>query len=59
MSFWKKLLSSSKKKETQIIEEPEHDLASRPIDDLMVLDKKDESNNLNNEKKDLANRDSP
>jgi hypothetical protein len=59
MSFWKKLLSPSKKKETQIMQEPENDLALRPTDDLMVLEKKDESNNLNNKKEDLDIRDSP
>ena len=58
MSFWKKLFKLSKK-ETQIIQEPEHDLALKPVDDLMVLEKKDESNNLNNKKEDLDIRDSP
>lgn len=58
MSFWKKLFKLSKK-EMQIIKEPENDLALRPTDDLMVLEKKDESNNLNNKKEDLDIRDSP
>ena len=65
MSFWKNLLGISKK-ETQIIEEPEHDLANRPPDDLMVVkdeikeaeNNQAESNNLDNKDKDLSNKDS-
>jgi hypothetical protein len=53
MSFWKNLLGISKK-ETQIIEEPEHDLVNRPPDDLLVVEKKDESNSLD-DKQDLSN----
>ena len=53
MSFWKNLLGISKK-ETQIIEEPEHDLVNRPPDDFMVVEKKDESNSLD-DKQDKVN----
>jgi hypothetical protein len=53
MSFWKNLLGISKK-ETQIIEEPEHDLVNRPPDDLLVVEKKDESNSLD-DKQDKVN----
>jgi len=58
MSLWKKLFGISKK-ETEIIEEPEHELAKMAPDDLMVLEKKDESNNLDKHKEDLSNKDSP
>jgi hypothetical protein len=67
MSLWKKMLGLSKKangpeqgrRETQIIKEPEHDLASRAPDDLMVLEKKEILNNLDNKKENLSNKDSP
>ena len=43
MSFWKNLFGGSKK-ETQIIEEPEHDLAKAPTDDLAIVkDEEDKS----------------
>jgi len=59
MSFWKKTLGLFKK-ETQIIKEPEHDLATRPSDDLRTLDaKNDKLNNLNDEKEELNNKSSP
>ncbi|MFA6307334.1 MAG: hypothetical protein WCS88_03570 [Patescibacteria group bacterium] len=60
MSFWKNLFGNSQK-ETQIIEEPEHDLAMAPPDDLMVIkDKKQtESNTSDYKKEDLNNKDSP
>jgi len=66
MSFWKNLLGVSKK-ETEIIPEPEHELAKQAPDDLMVI--KDKGNNdsdhqMNNsvleiEKDKLNNKDSP
>lgn len=69
MSFWKKMLGLSKK-ETQIIEEPEHDLAKAPPDDLMIVKDeekdtsskalaKDEENVLDIKKEELNNKDSP
>jgi len=60
MSFWKNLFGNSKK-ETEIIEEPEHDLAVAPPDDLMVIkdEKQKESNTSDNIKEDLNNKDSP
>lgn len=80
MSLWKKKLGVSKKangpeqgrRENQIIEEPEHDLANRSPDDLMVvkdkssgedregkLDYKQAESNSSDDKKDLGNKDSP
>ena len=72
MSFWKNLFGSPKK-ETQIIEEPEHDVSVAPPDDLMVVkDKEDKSsnissprqvnndnNNLDYKKENLNNKESP
>ena len=65
MSFWKKMLGISK--ETQIIEEPEHDLAKAPPDDLMIVkdehkedkDNQTQTNNSDYKKDDSNNKDSP
>ena len=72
MSFWKNLFGGSKK-ETQIIEEPEHDLAKAPTDDLAIVkDEEDkssdmssqtqadnENNSLDYKKEDSNNKESP
>ncbi|MBT4209411.1 MAG: hypothetical protein HOE19_00610 [Candidatus Komeilibacteria bacterium] len=58
MSFWKNLFGASKK-ETQIMEEPEHDLRVAPPDDLMIVKDEEESNISEDKKENLDNRDSP
>ena len=58
MSFWKNLFGASKK-ETQIMEEPEHDLRVAPPDDLMIVNDEEESNISEDKKENLDNRDSP
>ena len=58
MSFWKNLCGASKK-ETQIMEEPEHDLRVAPPDDLMIVKDEEESNISEDKKENLDNRDSP
>ena len=58
MSFWKNLFGASKK-ETQIMEEPEHDLRVAPPDDMMIVKDEEESNISEDKKENLDNRDSP
>jgi len=69
MSFWKNLFGTPKK-ETQIIEEPEHEITVAPPDDLMIVKDKqtdtssealatDEVNISNYKIEDSNNKDSP
>lgn len=68
MSFWNKLFGVSKKN-TQLMEEPEHELAKMPPDDLMVTkteEKKkspdqiiDSENNIKDKEDNFNNKDSP
>ena len=39
MTFWKKLLGFSKK-ENQIIEQPEHEIQTKPTEDIMLAEDK-------------------
>lgn len=62
MSFWKNLFGISKKvkdleqdrKETQIMEEPEHELRVAPPDDLMIVKKDEEESNISEDKKEAS-----
>lgn len=69
MSFWSKLFGASPK-QTQLMEEPEHELSTTPPDDLMVVNKKqenfkspdqgiDQKSNITDKKENFDNKDSP
>ena len=68
MSFWNKLFGVSQK-DKELMEEPEHELAKMPPDDLMVTKQEqknetpdqtiDDVNNLEDKKYNFDNKDSP